>query len=107
MGLFQQKMNMSLFEVWLRKYKLDIVLIFIVGVYYLLFLNKGLVVSDEGYFTTIAWLISKGKKPYLDFYLQYPPVFLYILALFYKLFSNTLITGRILAYTLNLLILAF
>lgn len=64
--------------------------------YYLFFVNKGIVLYDEGYYAHIAERIINGEIPYKDFFLQFPPGYFYLLALFYKIFGASIITGRIL-----------
>jgi len=65
-------------------------------VYYLLFVNKGLVFLDEGYYVHISERILQGERPYHDFNLIYTPGFFYLLAFVYKMFSPSIIAGRIL-----------
>jgi hypothetical protein len=69
--------------------------IFLLTCYYLLFLNRGLVPGDEGYYIHIAERILQGQVPYRDFFLQYPPGYLYLLAACFKLLGTTILTGRI------------
>lgn len=64
--------------------------------YYLLFINKGIVIYDEGYYAHIADRIISGQIPYKDFFVQFTPGYFYLLALFYKLLGSSVITGRIL-----------
>lgn len=76
-------------------------------IYYSFFINKGIVLGDEGYYLHITDRMLQGQIPYKDFFLQYPPGHFYILALFFKLFGISVITGRILtlAYCLSIFIL--
>lgn len=64
-------------------------------VYYLLFVNKGIVLYDEGYYFHIADRILQGQVPYKDFFLQFPPGYFYFLALFMRIFGEQVIVGRI------------
>lgn len=87
-------------------YKLfEIILFFIATLYYSFFVNKGLVLFDEGYFLHSADRILNGEIPYKDFSLQYGPVYFYILALFFKLFGPSVMVGRFFIFTICLLIL--
>ena len=84
---------------------LEIVLFFIAFFYYLFFVNKGLVLFDEGYFVHAADRILSGEMPYKDFSLQYGPTYFYILALFFKLFGPSIMVERFFALGICLLIL--
>jgi|GEM_PF-2514497 len=74
--------------------KFEIILVIIALFYYLFFINKGIVLFDEGYFVHSADRILNGELPYKDFSLQYGPTYFYLLALFFKLFGATIIVER-------------
>lgn len=85
-----------LHAIW-KKRKLLIIDSFLVILgfsYYLFFVNKGLVLSDEGYYVHYAERIANGQVPYKDFILQYSPGYFYLLALFYKIFGTQILVGR-------------
>jgi hypothetical protein len=83
----------------------DILFIFIGLLYYLFFVNKGLVLSDEGYYVHYAERIAKGEVPYRDFVLQYTPGYFYLLAFLYKIFGFQILVGRFVSVFFCLLIL--
>lgn len=64
--------------------------------YYLFFVNRGIVLYDEGYYTHIAQRILNGEVPYKDFFLQFTPFYFYLLAFFYKLFGVQVLVGKVL-----------
>ena len=74
--------------------KLTAAFVTLLGSYYLFFLNKGIALTDEGYFVTPSWLINAGLQPYSDFFYQYPPLFPYSLALIFKFFGTSLVISR-------------
>lgn len=80
----------------INKSRINISLIAILFLYYFLFINKGIVIYDEGYYAHIADRIVNGEVPYRDFFVQFTPGYFYVLALFYKLFGTSILTGRIL-----------
>lgn len=91
MVLFKQKIIPSL-----SVFKLEAVLTILAIVYYLFFVNRGLVFFDEGYFAHSAERIFNGQVPYKDFFLQYGPTYFYILAFLYKIFGLSILAGRFL-----------
>lgn len=89
-----------------QKYKLfEFILFFIALFYYLFFINKGLVLFDEGYFVHAAERILNSEIPYKDFSLQYGPLHFYALAFFFKIFGASIIVGRFFALSICLSIL--
>ena len=52
---------------------------------------------DEGIYIQQARLIQQGKVPYVDFFHHQTPLYLYALALWGKLFGNTLLAYRLLS----------
>ena len=72
----------------------EIALLIFAGIYYLLFLHKGIVLGDEGYYAHIATRILNGQVPYRDFFIQYSPGYFYLIALTYKIFGISILTGR-------------
>lgn len=91
----------------IRKHKLlELILFFIALFYYSFFVNKGLVLFDEGYFVHSADRILNGEIPYKDFSLQYGPLYFYALAFLFKLFGTSIIVGRFFALAICLSILA-
>lgn len=81
---------------FLKVIKENIFFILFAFLYYIFFINKGIVIYDEGYYAHIADRIVNGQIPYKDFFLQFGPGYFYLLALFYKLFGTSILTGRIL-----------
>ncbi|HZQ29515.1 MAG TPA: hypothetical protein VFA93_00320 [Patescibacteria group bacterium] len=73
--------------------------------YYLPFVNKGIVLYDEGYYLHIADRILKGQIPYRDFFLQFFPLYFYILSGVFKVVGEEIIVERILTLFLCLSIL--
>ena len=64
--------------------------------YAMILSNKGMSIA-EGWYTTFAELINeKGCVPYRDFELIFPPLYVYIIALFTKIFGYEIIFLRIL-----------
>lgn len=72
-------------------------------IYYSYFLNKGLVLYDEGYYFHIADRIIQGQLPYRDFFLQFTPGYFYILAGALKIFGEQILVGRILTLIIALI----
>jgi hypothetical protein len=88
-----------LLALW-KKRKLFIIDSFLVlfgFIYFLFFVNKGIVLSDEGYYLHYAERIASGQVPYKDFVLQYTPAYFYLLALLYKIFGAQILVGRFLS----------
>ncbi len=75
---------------------MSVVLILFALAYYIFFVNRGIVLYDEGYYAHIAERILGGEIPYKDFFLQFPPGYFYLLALIYKIFGTSIISGRFL-----------
>ncbi len=85
-----------------RNLILNIFLTLLAALYYLLFINKGLILFDEGYIVHFAERIVQGQVPYYDFFIQYTPGFFYILAFFFKIFGTSILVGRIVALLIAL-----
>ncbi|MCL5435375.1 MAG: glycosyltransferase family 39 protein [Patescibacteria group bacterium] len=85
--------------------KLEVALIISAFIYYLFFVNKGLVFFDEGYFAHSAERLLNGQMPYKDFSLQYGPTYFYILAFLFKLFGPSILIGRFLNIVISLFII--
>lgn len=90
-----------------RKLFIELLLLFIALIYYLFFVNRGIVLYDEGYYAHIADRIVQGQIPYKDFFLQFSPGYFYLLAFLYKVFGEQIIVGRLLTLFISLLILFF
>ncbi len=75
---------------------LKIFFVFASVFYYLYFVNKGIVLFDEGYYAHIADRIINGQIPYKDFFLQFTPGYFYLLSVIYKIFGEQIIVGRFL-----------
>lgn len=73
----------------------NILLTLLATVYYLPFVNKGLIIFDEGYIIHFAERIAQGQVPYYDFFIQYTPGFFYILAFCFKIFGTSILVERI------------
>lgn len=84
----------------------DLCFILLAFFYYLFFVNKGLVLADEGYYVHYAERIANGQIAYKDFLLQYSPGYFYLLAGLYKIFGMQILVGRFLSLSICLLILA-
>lgn len=85
--------------IWIiKKIYLPLLAIFF-GLLYLLVHFKeqfiGLEHFDEGFRLYTASLILDGKVPYRDFYVLYPPGYLYFLAFLFKTFGTNIIVARI------------
>lgn len=63
--------------------------------YYLPFVNRGIVLSDEGYYVHNVDRILRGEIPYKDFFLQFPPLYFYTLSGIFKIFGEKIIVERI------------
>jgi 4-amino-4-deoxy-L-arabinose transferase-like glycosyltransferase len=50
----------------------------------------------EGWYSVYAQLVNSGAKPYVDFDFHFPPVYLYMISFFTKIFGYELIALRIL-----------
>lgn len=85
---------------------LDCFLILAAFCYYSFFVNKGLVLYDEGYYVHFAQRLAEGELPYKDLALQYTPGYFYLMAGLYKVFGFQILVGRYLSLTFCLLILA-
>ena len=94
--------------IYILKFKryiiLQLLLLLAAVVYYSFFANKNISSFDEGYFVHNAERIFNGEIPYKDFFLQYGPTYFYVLAVFYKLFGVSILTGRIFSLIICLLI---
>ncbi len=90
-----------------RHIALEITLLLGAFFYYLFFVNKGIILFDEGYFVHAAERIFQGEQPYKDFALQYTPFYFYILAFFYKIFGPSILVGRFLSLFICILIIYF
>lgn len=78
-----------------RNLYLNISLTLLAILYYLPFVNKGLITFDEGYIIHFAERISQGQVPYYDFFIQYTPGFFYVLAFCFKIFGSSILVGRV------------
>lgn len=76
-----------------------------VAIYYLFFINKGIVMYDEGYYLHLSERILNGEIPYTDFYSTHTPGFFYILAILFKIFGTYIMVGRILTMSICLIII--
>jgi len=85
-----------------RNITINFLLTVLATIYYFPFVNKGLIFFDEGYMIHFAQRITQGQVPYYDFFIQYTPGFFYLLALSFKLFGTTVLTGRILTVIIAL-----
>lgn len=90
---------------FIKKNWLELFLLSCGVLYYSYFLNKGLVLYDEGYYFHIADRIIQGQLPYKDFFLQFTPGYFYILAGALKIFGEQILVGRILTLLTALVIL--
>jgi 4-amino-4-deoxy-L-arabinose transferase-like glycosyltransferase len=54
--------------------------------------------SDDSFYFNVAREISNGKLPYIDFFFAHPPLQVYLLAGFFKVFSASYFLGK--AYSL-------
>lgn len=73
--------------------------------YYLLYFNYGLDLDDEGFLLLNAEGILHGKWPVADGY-TYPPFSYFLLAGFFQLFGNNVLTERILLLVLLVICIA-
>lgn len=61
--------------------------------YYISFFNYGINLGDEGYIVYGSARVLRGQLPVSDF-MSYPPGSYFLLAIFYKLFGETLLVSR-------------
>ncbi|MEK7060902.1 MAG: glycosyltransferase family 39 protein [Patescibacteria group bacterium] len=83
----------------------NLFLILLGFIYYFFFINKGIVLYDEGYYFHIADRILQGEIPYKDFFLQFSPGYFYLLAFSLKIFGEQIVVGRLLTLFICLCIL--
>lgn len=83
-----------------RETFINCILVVALILYYLPFINRGLVLGDEGYSLHNAERILYGQIPYRDFFLQYPPGYFYLLALGFKLFGASVLVGKIITLSI-------
>lgn len=81
---------------------MSIIILLLTYAYYIFFVNRGIVIYDEGYYAHIAERILGGEFPYKDFFIQFPPGYFYLLALVYKIFGVSLLSGRFLTLVICL-----
>lgn len=91
----------------LRNNLVNLFFIFVGLLYYIPFVNKGIVLYDEGYYLHVASRILSGDVPYKDFFLQFSPGYFYLLSLLFKIFGDQVIIGRLLTLFICLVILFF
>lgn len=73
-----------------------IFIILALGFFYLLFFSRyDLDVDDEGFHLYVSNLIANGYLPYKDFLLPLTPLSFYFQALIFKIFSPTVMAGRV------------
>lgn len=72
----------------------NLLLILLGFIYYFFFVNKGIILYDEGYYFHISDRILQGQIPYKDFFLQFPPGYFYLLSLILKVFGEQILVGR-------------
>lgn len=58
---------------------------------------------DEGTYLLIARSINQGYLPYRDIFAVHPPLFYYLLALWLRIFGDSLIAGRLLSMFIGIL----
>jgi len=64
--------------------------------------NKYWAPFDEGIITVAAQMLLKGEIPYKDFFIvMYPPGQIYVLAAIFKIFSSSIIAGRLYAVSVS------
>jgi hypothetical protein len=64
-------------------------------IFYLLTMSKVVGVYDEGLILTATMRVAAGEVPHRDFYFNYGPGQLYILAGLFKLFGQTVFVERV------------
>ncbi len=89
---------------WRNNVLTNVFLSILALIYYIPFVNKGLILFDEGYMIHFAQRIATGQIPYYDFFVQYTPGFFYLLAFFFKLFGTNVLVGRIVTVSIAYLI---
>lgn len=82
------------------KYKVSILLF--AFLYLLFFFNKGIIFFDEGYILEGAKRVANGEIPYRDFHFMYTPASILLLGSAFKVFSESVLTGRIIMLLLAL-----
>lgn len=51
--------------------------------------------SDDNFYFNVGNEVSKGKRPYIDFFFAHPPLQIYILASIFKVFGSSYVVGKI------------
>jgi len=69
----------------------------------LYFFNRGFTTHDEGNMLHAAQRILDGNVVYKDFMFPYTPGIVFVLAAFFKLFGESILTGRVLMLIINTL----
>lgn len=59
--------------------------------------QTGIIVGDEGLYLLAAQLVNAGKTPYIDFFYQHTPLYLYVFALWMRLFGESWRSAHLLA----------
>src|SRR3990172_6805151 len=84
----------------MKKYVFVILFSFLVLIF---FFNRGFAYYDEGFILHAAQRILQGELPYKDFDLIYTPGTVFLTAASFKVFGESILTGRILALLVSLL----
>lgn len=67
------------------------------------FFNRGFAYYDEGFIVHAAQRVLQGQIPYRDFDLIYTPGTVFLTAAVFKLFGESILTGRVLSLLVSLL----
>lgn len=89
---------------FILKHKIELLLLVTGGLYFLFFSRFGIDIDDEGFQLYVSNLILKGFLPYKDFILHVTPGSFYSQALVFKVFSPTVMAGRLTVVFLGLAI---
>jgi len=57
--------------------------------------------SDENFYFNVAKSVKEGEIPYKDFFFAHPPLQIYTLALFFKIFGVSFLLGKILVLIIS------
>lgn len=69
----------------------------------LFFFNRGFAYYDEGFILHATQRVMRGEIPYKDFDLIYTPATIYLTAAAFKIFGESVLSGRILMFLVGLL----
>lgn len=72
----------------------------------LLFFNRYFPIC-EGWIETYAYLINSGMKPYRDFNIAFPPLYIFIFSAYLKYITNSFLVLRLIGIVFDVLVILF